>query len=98
MDPFFELFPDRYPFVTSEDSHFWWIGLKWPETEEWYVDPNLADQARKSFEFSLAELPTHWERETSWQAGVCLFDVPFHGHCSRLRWHCEKVIRPDLRI
>jgi len=61
MDPFFELFPDRYPFVISEDSHFWRIGLKWPETEEWYVDPNLADQARKCFGYSLAELPTHWE-------------------------------------
>jgi hypothetical protein len=64
MEPFFDLFPDRYPFVVSEDDHAWRIGLKWPDNNRWYVDPTLTKMARASFGLSLNQLPSYWEQRT----------------------------------
>jgi hypothetical protein len=64
MEPFFDLFPDRYPFVVSEDDLAWRIGLKWPDNDKWYVDPALTKIARASFGLSLSQLPSYWEQRT----------------------------------
>ena len=56
MDRLFDVFPDHYPRLLSEDDRQWVFALDWPRDPLWFVDPNLADAARNAYACSLQDL------------------------------------------
>jgi hypothetical protein len=61
MDRLFEAFPDKYPRVLREEADTWVFELRWPESEAWYVDPNLTKAAQVRYRLPLGALTEYVE-------------------------------------
>ena len=61
MDRLFEAFPDKYPRLLREEPDAWVFELRWPESEAWYVDPNLTNAAQARYRLPLGALTEYVE-------------------------------------
>jgi hypothetical protein len=77
MDRIFELFPDQYPVLLSEDGTHWTLGRTWPADASWYVDPNIESNAIHVFGCNLQTLAAYCVSEVV--AGIPVLFTMFHS-------------------
>jgi|GEM_PF-2095131 len=77
MDQIFELFPDQYPVLLSEDAMHWTIGRTWPADASWYVDPNIESNATHVFGCNLRALAEYCLNGVV--AGIPVLITMFHS-------------------
>lgn len=60
----FNLFPDHYPVVMSENADQWVIGLQWSTDPRWYIDPNVAQTALELYKIPLENVVPFYQVES----------------------------------
>jgi hypothetical protein len=61
MDQMFEILPDKYPILLSENGESWTFGLSWPRHLLEHVDSALPERAQSCYGLELAQLADYLE-------------------------------------
>ncbi len=63
MDLLFDLFPDHYPIIFSEDSNSWTFNLHWPPYPRWYIDSNVVPLAYELYNLQIEAIASFYQTQ-----------------------------------